>query len=310
MMDRTDRHFRAMFRRISRHALLYTPMIAAQAIVSGRAEADLAHDPSEHPLAIQLGGSDPPMLAAATRIAADRGFHEVNLNCGCPSPAAAQATWGAALMDHPQRVADAVAAMAAGAAIDITVKHRLGIVGRDDLERLLAFVDTVTAAGAARVIVHARAAILGGASTAANRKIPPLRPEMVAALVRARPELVVVDNGGIADLDHVRERSRDVGPRGGVMVGRAAYDDPYRWIDVDRVVYGDDASRPTRREIAEHAFARAADHARPHAITRHALGLWHGVPRARRARDLVATIAHGLAVHDAAAALAVLDAAP
>lgn len=309
MMDRTDRHFRAMFRGISRHALLYTPMIAAHAIVRGKADADLDHDPLEHPLAIQLGGCDPQVLAAATRIANDRGFVEVNLNCGCPSSAAEQATWGAALMDHPLRVADAVAAMVAASRVPVTVKHRLGIVGRDDMPRLFAFVDAITAAGAARVIVHARAAILGGASTASNRKIPPLRPEAIAELVRERPGLVVVDNGGIIDLDGARPRWAAVGPHGGVMIGRAAYDDPYRWIDVDRVAYGDDTPRPSRREIAEAVLVRAGDHVRPHLVTRHALGLWHGVPQARRARDLVATIAHGLPPREATAALAVLDAA-
>lgn len=307
MMDRTDRWFRAMFRDISRHALLYTPMIAAQAIVSGRADNEIDHDPREHPLAIQLGGADPGVLAAAARIASDRGFCELNLNCGCPSPAAAHATWGVALMDHPAKVADAVAAMVAVSRVPVTVKHRLGIVGRDDFDRLLAFVDAITSAGAARVIVHARAAILGGASTAANRRIPPLRPEVVAALVRERPGLVVVDNGGIVDLEGAASRWRGVGEHGGVMIGRAAYDDPYRWIEVDRVAFGDDTPRPSRHAIAEAVLARASDHPRPHLVTRHALGLWHGVPQARRARDLVATIAHGLSPRDATPALVALQ---
>lgn len=310
MMDRTDRHFRAMFRRISRHALLYTPMIAARAIVAGRADDALAFDPIESPLALQLGGSDPAVLAAATRIAADRGFVEVDLNCGCPSPAAASASWGAALMDHPSRVADAVAAMVAASPLDVTVKHRLGIAGRDGFDRLLGFVDAVVAAGARRVIVHARAAVLGGLSPADNRSIPPLRPGDVAALVTARPGLVVVDNGGIGDLEAAAVRWRGVGPRGGVMVGRAAYDDPYRWIDVDRVAFGDDAPRPTRAEIVADAFERAhrwvAAGGRAHAVTRHVLALWRGQPGARRARAMVASLARGGRIDDAAAAIDVL----
>jgi tRNA-dihydrouridine synthase A len=309
MMDRTDRHFRAMFRDISRHALLYTPMISARALVEGRADVscELELGVDDGPVALQLGGSEPAVLGEATRIAAARGFVEVDLNCGCPSPAAARVLWGAALMDHPGRVADAVAAMVAAARIDVTVKHRLGIAGRDDADRLLEFVDAVVAAGAARVVVHARAAVLGGLGTAANRRVPPLRPEAVAALVAARPGLVVVDNGGIEDLDGARARWRGVGERGGVMVGRAAYDDPYRWIDVDRVAFGDATPRPDRVAVARAVFERAAVHVaeggRAHAVTRHALGLWRGVPGARAARALVAELAHDVTLAEAAAAI-------
>lgn len=312
MMDRTDRHFRAMFRDISRHALLYTPMISARAVVDGRADAasELELDAHDGPVALQLGGSEPAVLAAAARIAAARGFVEVDLNCGCPSPAAARVLWGAALMDHPERVADAVAAMVAAARVDVTVKHRLGIVGRDGFDRLLAFVDAVVAAGAARVVVHARAAVLGGLGTAANRRVPPLRPESIAALVAARPGLVVVDNGGIEDLDGVRARWRGVGERGGVMVGRAAYDDPYRWIDIDRIAFGDASPRPDRAAVARAVFERAAQHlaagGRAHAVTRHALGLWRGVAGARVARALVAELAHDVTLAEAAAAIGVL----
>lgn len=312
MMDRTDRHFRAMFRDVSRHALLYTPMISARAVVDGRADAssELELGAADGPVALQLGGSEPAVLAAATRIAAARGFVEVDLNCGCPSPAAARVLWGAALMEHPGRVADGVAAMVAAARIDVTVKHRLGIVGRDGFDRLLAFVDAVVAAGAARVVVHARAAVLGGLGTAANRRVPPLRPESIAALVAARPGLVVVDNGGIEDLDGARARWRGVGERGGVMVGRAAYDDPYRWIDVDRIAFGDTTPRPERAAIARAVFERAARHVaeggRAHAVTRHALGLWRGVPGARAARALVAELAHDVTLVEASAAIEAL----
>lgn len=293
--------------------MLYTPMISAAAIVAGRADSMLAFDPSEAPLALQLGGSEPVTLAHAAKIAADRGFAEINLNCGCPSPAAARVQWGAALMDHPARVADAVAAMVASSPrVDVTVKHRLGIAGRDDFDRLLGFVDAVVSAGAVRVIVHARAAVLGGLGPAANRRIPPLRPEMVAGLLKARPQLVVVDNGGIDDLEAVRARWRNVGARGGVMVGRAAYDDPYRWITIDREAWCDDEPRPTRAQLARDLFDRAARHVaaggRAHAVTRHALGLWRSLPDARHARALVASLARGASLDDAAAAIRVLEA--
>jgi len=310
MMDRTDRHFRAMFRAISRHALLYTPMISAQSIVDGMASGPLGFDAVETPLAIQLGGSDAAVLAAAARIAAGLGFCEVNLNCGCPSPAASRVQWGAALMDHPGRVADAVAAMVAASPVAVTVKHRIGIAGRDDLEHLVGFVDAVAAAGAARVIVHARAAVLGGLSPAANRRVPPLRPEIVAALVRARPQLVVVDNGGIDDVATAQARWQHVGVAGGVMVGRAAYDDPYRWIAIDRIAFRDPSEPKSRAEIAESVFERAARHVaeggRAHAVTRHALGLWHGVLGARRARAQVAELGRGATLAQARAAITVL----
>jgi tRNA-dihydrouridine synthase A len=311
MMDRTDLHFRAMFRCISRHALLHTPMIAAQSIVSGRHAAALREGAADGPVALQLGGDEPRLLARAAAIAEDAGYVAVDLNCGCPSRDAARARWGAALMDHPRRVAEAVAAMRHACRVPITVKHRLGIAGRDDDERLLAFVDAVASAGAARLNVHARAAVLGRTGVAPGR-VPPLQPDRVAALVRARPGLVVVDNGGITTLEAARGRLRHAGDHGGVMVGRAAYDDPYAWIDVDRVIFGDATPRPSRAEVAEVVFTRAARHAaaggRAHAVTRHALGLWRGLVGARAARGALTQSRGG--VEASLAALARLAEAP
>ncbi|MBK6916256.1 MAG: tRNA dihydrouridine(20/20a) synthase DusA [Deltaproteobacteria bacterium] len=308
MMDRTDRHFRWLFRHISAGALLYTPMIAADAIVRGRADAELAHEPCEQPLALQLGGSEPATLAAAARIGAARGFVEIDLNCGCPSPTAASSRWGVALMDEPARVAEMVAAMVAVAGVDVTVKHRLGIAGRDHVERLHAFVDAVASAGAARVIVHARAAVLGGLAPARNRSVPPLRPDEVHALVAARPGLPVIYNGGLLTPADAAERLRD-DRLAGVMIGRSAYDDPWAWREVDPWLYGVPAPTGSRREIAvalrERAQAWARTGADPYAVTRHAMGLWRALPGARRARAAVASLARGggLAALDAAIAV-------
>lgn len=310
MMDRTDRHFRGMFRSISRHALLYTPMIAARVVVRDAETSALREGAADGPVALQLGGDDPRMLAAAAVVAEQAGYVEVNLNCGCPSRDAARARWGVALMDHPQLVADAVDAMRRACGAPITVKHRLGIVGRDDEERLHAFVDAVTAAGAARVVVHARAAVLGRTGASLHR-VPPLRPDVVLRLAQLRPEIVIVDNGGIDDLLIARRRLLGVGPHGGVMVGRTAYEDPYAWIDVDRVLYGDERPQPSRAEVAASVIERAARHVaaggRAHAVTRHALGLWRGVPGARAARAAL-TGSYGSQAASAAA-LALLDTA-
>lgn len=288
MMDRTDRWFRAWFRAISRHALLYTPMIPARDLLAPHAAELLAHDPVEHPLAVQLGGSDPRQLAAAARIAVDAGMIEVNLNCGCPSPAVAAARWGVALMAHPDRVADCVAAMRAAVAVPVTVKHRLGVLGADDPERLLAFVDRLAAAGCDRFVVHARAAVLGGLGPKANRTVPPLRHAEVHALKRARPSLRIETNGGIADTRAVLVQMKE--GIDGVMVGRAAVDDPFAFVDVDQRVFGAARAIARRIDVADELVELLARHPRTrvHAIVRHALGLWREVPGSRRARGELA----------------------
>ncbi len=313
MMDRTDRHFRWFFRQLSRGALLYTPMIAAAAVVAGRAGAALAHDAIEQPLALQLGGNDPRLLAAAARAGADAGFVEIDLNCGCPSPAAAQSQWGARLMDQPQRVAECVAAMVAACRVDVTVKHRLGIAGRDDVASLHAFVDAVHDAGAARVIVHARAAVLGGLGPAANRSVPPLRPAEVHALVRARPQLPILYNGGVRSLAQACAHLAGPDAVAGVMVGRAAYDDPWAFRDLDRAVFEREPPPGDRAEVARAVLERArawqGAGGDPHAVTRHCLGLWHGIAGARRARAAVAALAQRPALDAVDAAIAVLHGA-
>jgi tRNA-dihydrouridine synthase A len=300
MMDRTDRHYRWLMRTITRRALLYTPMIVAPRLLAKDGAALLDHDACEQPLAVQLGGADPHELALAARIAVDCGAVEVNLNCGCPSPAATAATWGAALMLEPARVADAVAAMRVAVDIPVTVKHRLGVRGHDRIEALVDFVDTVAAAGCDRFIVHARVAVLGGLGTRKNRSVPPLRPADVHALARARPALAVEMNGGIADLEGALAHLGGDSPLAGVMVGRAAYDDPFAWAGVDARLSGpqgreDEHAHPPASSRAEcgamlldYVAAHVRAGGRAHEVVRHALGLWRGVPGGRLCRGELA----------------------
>lgn len=297
MMDRTDRHFRRLFRAISKHALLYTPMVPAHELLGPRAASHLEHAAIEQPLALQLGGCDPQVLADAARVGEDAGMIEIDLNCGCPSPAAREATWGAALMDVPRRVADAVAAMKAAVRIPVTVKHRLGIAGRDDAARLLAFVDMLADAGCDRFVVHARAAVLGGLTPAQNRSVPALRHADVVALAHARPQLAFVLNGGLLDADAVIRVLADAPRLHGVMVGRAAYDDPLAFAAIDRLLFDADAPDATLASVVAALAEQVAEHVatggRAHAITRHALGLVRARPGARRWRARIADLAHG-----------------
>ena len=205
MMDRTDRHMRAVMRSLTRHTLLYTEMVTTGAVLHGDREHILGYDPIEHPVALQLGGDDPQALAASVRIAHDLGYDEVNLNCGCPSDRVQKGSFGAVLMKTPERVADAVAAMRAAAPIPITVKHRIGVDDLDRYEDMLRFVDTVAAAGCERFTVHARKAWLSGLSPRENREVPPLRYAEVHRLKAERPSLFIEINGG-------RPRSRPSTP--------------------------------------------------------------------------------------------------
>lgn len=294
MMDRTDRHFRWLMRRITRHATLYTPMIPARALVAAPRQAWV--EPGEGPLVLQLGGCARAELVAAARIAEDLGVDGVDLNCGCPSPNADRAGWGAALMATPARVAELVAAMIDAVAIPVSVKHRIGLRGADDAAHLFAFVDAVAAAGCRRFTVHARAAVLGGWSSAKNRSVPPLRPAEVHALARARPDLRVVISGGVLDLDGVRAHL-EAAPLAGVMVGRAAYDHPLRFAAADTELFGDPSASVELAALVEQLRARTLAHVaaggRAHDVTRHALGLWHGRGGARSVRAALASLARG-----------------
>ena len=315
MLDCTDRHFRLLMRQISRHALLYSEMVVARALhhicadgpagsASGerqrRLERLLGFDPAERPLALQLGGDDPALLAEATRLAADWGYDEVNLNVGCPSEKVQQGRFGACLMAEPQQVARCVEAMASASLLPVTVKHRIGIDERDSYAELLTFVDTVAAGGAQRFAVHARKAWLQGLDPKQNRTIPPLRWDLVHQLKQDRPQLTIELNGGLEDLASCQEQLRLVD---GVMVGRSAYAHPLRWAGVDAVVYGDRDRGPVKasdvlRGLLPHAERWCAQGGRLWAFGRHLVHLVEGVSGARGWRNSL-TRAAGAADADA-----------
>ena len=296
MMDCTDRHFRWFMRQISRRSLLYTEMVTMGAVVHGDREHLLGFSPEERPLALQLGGDDPVMMAECARIGEGMGYDEVNINVGCPSDRVASGNFGACLMAQPERVAACVAAMRAAVAIPVTVKHRIGIDDRDSYEHMLGFVNTVAAAGCDRFTVHARKAVLGGLSPKENRTIPPLRPHDVYRLKAELPELRIEINGGIVTLDAAASHLESVDA---VMIGRAAYDNPYLFAEVDRQFFGDDADVPGRFEVARRfgEYAGRWMSSRPagrqggklSGLTRHVLGLFAGLPGAREFRRLLTT---------------------
>ena len=310
MMDWTDRHCRVFHRAISRHALLYTEMVTAAALVRGGARHLLAHDAGEHPLAVQLGGAEPHELAAAARICAEEGFGEINLNVGCPSDRVQSGCFGAVLMERPALVADCVAAMAAAApGAEITVKCRIGVDRQIPEAVLPGFLETVAAAGVRRFAIHARKAWLQGLSPRDNRTVPPLDHALVVAMKRRFAHLTIVINGGIGTLDAARAflgQGLD-----GVMIGRAAYQTPYDLLArADRDIFGAPSPVPSRGEVLDRMRPFIADHLRAggrlHAITRHMLGLYAGCPGARQWRRILSEGAQrpgaGLDVLDAARA--------
>ena len=290
MMDWTDTHCRTFHRILTRRALLYTEMVTTGAIIHGPRSRLLAHDASEHPVALQLGGSDPAELAEATRIAEDFGYDEINLNCGCPSDRVQNGRFGACLMREPELVGRCVAALKGATALPVTVKCRIGVDDQDPQQALHALVDAVVAAGVDGVIVHARKAWLQGLSPKENRDVPPLDYPLVHALKRARPDLFVSVNGGIADNDAAAGHLAEVD---GVMVGRAAYHSPEILLDVDARFFA--GERPVSDAFAAvEAFmpymARKLETGvRLHDMTRHLLGLFTGLPGARAWRRHLST---------------------
>ena len=290
MMDWTDRHCRVFHRLVAPNARLYTEMVHAQAVIHGDRERLLGFDPVEHPVALQLGGSDPAHLAQATRIGADWGYDEVNLNVGCPSDRVQAGRFGACLMKEPGLVAECVAAMLAGAptGVSVTVKCRLGVDEMEDYGVFRAFVDTVAAAGCGLFVVHARKAWLQGLSPKENREIPPLRYDWVHRLKRERADLRILVNGGLAT---VEDALAQLGPTDGVMIGRAAYHEPYRLHLMDRAMFAPDAEPATRagllRALRPYAEARLAEGMALKHLTRHVLGLFHGQPGGRAFRQVL-----------------------
>jgi tRNA-dihydrouridine synthase A len=277
MMDCTDRHCRVLHRIITRHALLYTEMVTAAAVKFGRREQLLGFSAREKPVGMQLGGADPAELALAARIGEEFGYAEINLNCGCPSDRVKDGRFGACLMAEPMRVADCVSAMRGATSLPVTVKCRIGIDDQNVEEALDSFTDAVKRAGCATLIVHARKAWLQGLSPRENREIPPLDYERVYRLKRQHPDLPVVVNGGIRSLD---EAESHLAHLDGVMLGRAAYGDPYVLADVDRRFFGSTKPPLSRQEI----FAAYLPYVEselaggtplPH-LARPLLGLFHG----------------------------------
>jgi len=308
MMDWTDRHCRYFLRLLSQHTLLYTEMVTTGALLHNDADRFLRHDVSEHPLALQLGGSNPADLAACAKLAQAAGYDEVNLNVGCPSDRVQNNMIGACLMAHPALVADCVKAMRDAVSTPITVKHRIGINGRDSYAELCDFVGQVRDAGCQSFTVHARIAILEGLSPKENRDIPPLRYDVAAQLKTDFPDLEIILNGGIKTLDECRSHLQTFD---GVMLGREAYHNPYLLTEVDQQLFGSTAPVVTRSEamarLRPYIVAHIESGGAMHHITRHILGLGQGFPGARRFRQLLSADIHKtdqpLAVLDQAAEL-------
>lgn len=288
MMDGTDRHCRYFHRLMSRHARLYTEMITAEAVIHGERDYLLGFDVSEHPVALQLGGSDPEKLAKAALVGEEFGYDEINLNVGCPSDRVQSGAFGACLMKTPALVADCVSAMRASVQIPVTVKCRIGVDDQDPEESLFTFVDTVTRAGCKIFIVHARKAWLQGLSPKENRTIPPLNYDLVKRLKNERPELTIVLNGGIETIHDSAAHLNDVD---GVMLGRTAYGAPYLLSEVDSQIFGEEKTALSREAIVQRMSVYVKNQfelgVRPHSITRHMLGLYHGAPGARTWRRFI-----------------------
>jgi tRNA-dihydrouridine synthase A len=293
MMDRTDRHFRAFLRCLTRRSLLYTEMITAGAVLHGDREP-LDFSPVERPLALQLGGDDPDALARCAELAAARGYDEVNLNVGCPSERVQKGRFGACLMAEPDRVAAAVRAMRRAVGLPVTVKHRIGIDDLDSYADMARFVATVAAAGCDRFTVHARKAWLTGLDPRQNRTVPPLRYEEVYRLKAELPDLVIEINGGIRDL--AAARAHLAAGVDAVMIGRAAYDDPWALAAADRDLFADPAPPLSRRQVvtalARYAAEQGSRGVPVQRIARHAHGLFANRPGARAWRRHLAENAH------------------
>ena len=291
MMDWTDRHCRYFHRQLTKQALLYTEMVVADAIIHGDRQRLLGYDVSEHPIALQLGGSDPAKLAAAAQASMEFGYDEINLNVGCPSDRVQSGTFGACLMRTPELVAECVAAMKAVVPVPVTVKCRIGVDDQDIEEALDRLTDDVLAAGADAIWVHARKAWLQGLSPKENRDIPPLNYERVYRLKQRLPDVFIGINGGIKTLDEtVSHLEAGVD---GVMLGRVAYHDPGQLAQVDARIFGSPAVHPDWAAVmdamAEYAVRHIESGGRLVHITRHMIGLFHGLPGARRWRQILST---------------------
>lgn len=284
-MEWTDRHCRYFHRQLTTHALLYTEMVTADAIIHGDQDYLLGFSDEEHPIALQLGGSDPEKLKKAVKLAQNFGYDEYNLNVGCPSDRVKSGRFGACLMREPTLVKECLEAMQEASSSPVTIKCRIGIDDMDDDQGLAEFVDTVKASGVQTFIIHARKAWLDGLSPKQNREVPPLNYERVYLLKQNSPDLTIILNGGVETLEDTKQHLEKVD---GVMIGRAAYHTPYILSEVDQEIYGSSKVIESRRSIAEknipYIEKELAKGTRLHQITRHMLGLFHGQPGARHFR--------------------------
>lgn len=282
MMEWTDRHCRVFLRAITKRTLLYSEMVHTGAVLRGDAERHLRHDPAEYPLALQIGGADPADLAAAARMGQDYGYDEVNLNVGCPSERVSAGRFGACLMAEPGLVADCVSAMTEAVDIPVTVKSRIGIDDQDSYEELAAFVETVSARGCRTFVIHARKAWLSGLSPKQNRAIPPLRYEVVRRVKSDFPHLQVILNGGVESLAEAEEH---LAALDGVMIGRAAYHDPWMLRDADERIFacapGPDSRHAVINVLLPYVEAQCTAGVPLQHMTRHMIGLFNGLPGAR-----------------------------
>ncbi len=293
MLDWTDRYCRYFLRLISRHTRLYTEMVTTGAILHGERARFLDFDPAEHPVALQLGGSEPDQLARCARLGEQWGYDEINLNLGCPSDRVQSGSFGACLMLTPGVAADGVKAMRDAVAVEVTVKHRIGVDERDSYQALCDFVGTVSEAGCESFIVHARKAWLQGLSPKENREIPPLSYATVHRLKQDFPALEIIINGGITSLRQAEQQLTQVD---GVMIGREAYQNPWILAQADRRIFGDDRPEPDRHQVIERLMPfverELATGTPLNRITRHILGLFHGCPGARSFRRILSEGAH------------------
>lgn len=293
MMDWSDTHCRYFWRLLSKKAVLYSEMVTTGALLHGDRDRFLRFNPCENPLALQLGGSDPKALAECARMAEDRGYSEVNLNCGCPSDRVQNGMIGACLMAEPALVADCIAAMNNAVTIPVTVKHRIGIDDMDDYTGLTRFVSTIAATGCNTFIVHARKAWLKGLSPKENRDIPPLQYDKVYQLKRDYPALEIIINGGLTTLAQCQEALQHVD---GVMLGREIYSNPYLLAEVDRLFYQSDEPIVTRAQVIEGFIEYCREQmvrgVRLNHLSRHILGLYQGLPGARGFRRIISEQGH------------------
>ena len=293
MMEYTDRFQRYFMRLITRRTLLYSEMITTHALIHGDVDYLLAYHAQEHPVALQLGGSDPAALARCARLVEARGYDEVNLNVGCPSDRVSSGRFGACLMVEPELVAECIAAMKQAVAIPVTVKSRIGIDNNDSYEALHGFIEKVAEAGCDSFTIHARKAWLQGLSPKENREIPPLRYDIVQQLKRDLPGLEIVINGGIKSLDQAKALLQDLD---GVMIGREAYQNPWILAEADHCIFGDSRPVPSRHQVLE-AYLPFVEQELSRGvplnhISRHLLGLFHGRPNARAWRRHISERAH------------------